>query len=93
MTLNELIDYNVAFDDGETRTIMSFDELIEMIGFVDFIPVLETLMRHHDYVTDKFTYSLTDDPITPVDISYQEEVDHLSRILDAKLNQRKGANT
>lgn len=64
MTLSELIDHNVAFDDGETRTVMSFDELIEMIGFVDLVPVLETLMTHRDFVTDEFTYSLTDDPLT-----------------------------
>lgn len=65
LTLQELLNHNIAYEDKDARYVMTVEELIEWFGIANLAPVFDALMAHQDYREDGFVYSLTDDPVTP----------------------------
>lgn len=73
LTLVELLNFNLAFEQSGDRTVMGMEELVSYAGLDEAAKVFDALMSHQSYSEEDFTYSLTDDPITPiVEIEHDE---------------------
>ncbi|OCP21942.1 MULTISPECIES: hypothetical protein [unclassified Ensifer] len=78
MTFSELIAQNIKVeyaDDASCDAVMTVMDLLNALGASDAAEVIDVLMSHQSFVVDepvsRFTYSLTDDPVTPVSTGYK----------------------